>query len=309
MKMNTKKQTLFVMFGVVIVALACSLVSGIPTQAPTPQPQPQGDKVDEVATAVAGTMQALTAAPVESIPTQAEIPTQPTGIPVSFGNVSFVIPNGLATGAIPEAVPASTEEEGGPWGVAPAHIKFTLAGYQLQNKFHEPGIYVYPAYEYAAIHPGAADQIKITASLLQGGPLTKETLPIIPFFNAGPLFAANMQIIKFQDGMGVRALTQYAQYSGPINNYDLFYHFEGLTSDNKYYIIAILPITAPFLAADSDPAAVVPADGVPFPGEFEPGEAYYFSVTEKLNSLSPEAFTPALNMLDLLMESILVTNP
>ena len=305
--MNTKKQTLFMMFGVMIVTLACSLVSGGPV--PTQTPQPQSDQVDEVATAVAATMQALTVAPVENVPTQAEAPTQQTsGIPVSFGNVSFIIPEGLANGATPEAVPASTEEQGGPWGVAPAHVKFTLTGYRLQNKFHEPGIYIYPAPEYAAVHPGAADQIKITANILAGGPLQKETLPIIPFFNAGPLFAANMQMIKFQNGLGVRALTQYAQYSAPINNHELFYHFEGLTADNQYYIIAILPITAPVLAETSQLDAVIPADGVPFPGDMEPNETYYFSVTEKLNSLSPDAFMPALNMLDLLMESILVTN-
>jgi hypothetical protein len=303
--MNTKRQTLFVMFGAVIVTLACSLVSGVPTQPSTAQPQ--GDSVDEVATAVAGTMQALTAVPLENAPTQAVVPTQPSGIPVSFGYASFVIPNGLASGATPEAVPASTEEDGGPWGVAPAHLKFTLVGYPLQNKFHEPGIYVYPAYEYATVHPGAADQIKITANILAGGPLQKETLPVIPFFNAGPLMAANMQIIKFQNGTGVRALTQYAQYSGPINNHELFYHFEGLTGDNKYYIIAILPITAPVLAENEQPDAPLPADGVPFPGEMA-DQTYYSAVAGKLNALAPEAFTPALNMLDLLMESLLVTN-
>ena len=101
----------------------------------------------------------------------------------------------------------------------------------------------------------------------------------------------------------------FAQYSAPINNRELFYHFEGLTSDNKYYVIAILPITAPFLQEDEKPEATVPEGGVPFPANAEPSQTYYISVTEKLNSLAPDAYTPSLNTLDTLIESILVTNP
>lgn len=136
----------------------------------------------------------------------------------------------------------------------------------------------------------------------------KETLPNVPFFNAGSLIAANIKLISFQSGNGVRALTQYAQYSAPINNRELFYHFQGLTSDNKYYVIAILPITAPMLPEDEKPEAAVPPDGVPLPTDIGPNEVYYFSVTEKLNALAPDSYTPSLDALDLLIQSILVTN-
>ncbi|MEO8354588.1 MAG: hypothetical protein ABI621_01610 [Chloroflexota bacterium] len=42
-----------------------------------------------------------------------------------------------------------------------------------------------------------------------------------------------MQVINFQNGRGIRFLTQYAQYPAPINNHELFYHFQGLTNDGK----------------------------------------------------------------------------
>lgn len=294
-----KKQTWYVLVGGMLIALACTL-PGI-TSAPT---QAQGDPVETI---VAATIQALTSVPSEITSTQA--PTQSSGTPVSCGVVSFVLPTGLAGGVNAESVPATGEDSGGPWEVAPAHVKCTLTGYPLQNKFHTPVIFVYPADDYAALSPGAADQIKRVALAVESGPLQKDTFPSIPFFNAGPLFDANMQPVKFQSGVGVRELTQYAQYSAPINNRELFYHFEGLSSNYKYYIIAILPITAPVLQEDESLQAAIPADGVPFPADGMPDQSYYASLTEKLNSLPPDSYTPSLNTLDLLIESILVNIP
>ena len=298
--MNMKKQTLYGIFGVVVVTLACSLGAGTPAA-------PTQSQVDEVGTVVAATMQALTMEPSEAAPT--ETPTQSSGISASCENISFAIPNGVANGVSSEAVPAVGEDSGAPWEVAPAHAKCTLTGYQLQNKFHEPRIFIYPAAEFAQAQSGAAEQIDRIKKALAGSVLLKETLPVVPFFNAGPLIAANIKIVPFQNGTGVRALTQYAQYSAPINNREMFYHFQGLTSDNNYYVIAILPITAPILPEDEKAEATVPEGGVPIPTDIGPNEVYYISVTEKLNSLAPDAYVPSLNALDALIQSILVTNP
>jgi hypothetical protein len=123
------------------------------------------------------------------------------------------------------------------------------------------------------------------------------------------MIAANIQMISFQSGKGIRALTEYAQYYAPINNNELIYQFIGLTTDEKYYIIAILPISAPFLAENEKPDAPVPTEGVPIPTDVGPNDAYYASITEKLVALPPESFTPSLNTLDLLIQSILVTSP
>jgi len=295
-----KKQTLYAIVGVVVITLACSLGAGTPA-APT---QAQGD---QVGTVVAATMQALTAVPSEVAVTQA--PTQISGTSVSCQNVSFVIPTGLAGGANAEAVPAVGEGSGAPWEVAPAHVKCTLTGYQLPGKFHEPTLFIYPADEYAQAQSGVAEQIDRLKKILAGSTPMKETLPNVPFFNAAPAIAANIKLTPFQNGNGVRTLTEYAQYYAPINNHELFYHFQGLTSDNKYYIIAILPITAPILAEDEKPEAPVPSGGVPIPTGVGPDEVYYTSVTQKLNALPPDSYAPSLNTLDALIQSIQVTNP
>jgi hypothetical protein len=79
-----------------------------------------------------------------------------------------------------------------------------------------------------------------------------------------------------------------------------------LSGDANYYIIAILPVTAPILPEDEKAEATVPEGGIPIPTSVGPNQVYYFSVTEKLNSLPPEAFTPSLSALDALVQSILV---
>jgi hypothetical protein len=215
----------------------------------------------------------------------------------------------LASGVNAQAVAAVGETGGAPWEVAPAHVKCTLTGYPLQGKFFEPTIFVYPADEFAQANENAAEQIDRLKKALAGSPLLKETLPMVPFFNAAAIFAANIQIIPFQNGKGVSELTQYDQYAAPVNNHELFYHFQGLTSDNKYYVIAILPITAPILAENETPAAPIPAGGVPIPTDVGPGDVYYTSITQKLNALPPDSYVPSLNTLDALVQSILVTTP
>ena len=302
-----KKWTLFVILGVVISTWGCSFSAGtIATPTPT-------QLIDGVGTIVAATMQASTPPSTESAATPAntELPTEPAtqagGTSISYEGVSFVIPAGVAANASTEKITAVEANSGAPWEIAPTHLRFTLTDYQLPDKFHEPRIFVFPAEEYAQSNPGAAEQINRLKNILAGATPLQETLPTIPFFNAAVQIAANIKLIPFQSGSGVRWLTQYAQYAAPINNRELFYHFQGLTSDGKNYLIAILPITAPILPEDEKPDATVPEGGIPIPTDVDPNDVYYFSVIEKLNSLSPDAFMPSLEALDALIQSILVS--
>jgi hypothetical protein len=140
--------------------------------------------------------------------------------------------------------------------------------------------------------------------------ISSEQLPAVPFINAKQAFASNIQVMSFQNGRGVRFLIEYAQYPVSANNQDLCYHFQGLTSDGAYYIIAILPITAPVLAESSDATAVPPPGGVAYPDIGNPNadwQGNYNTVTALLNATSAEAFTPTINQLDLLIQSMRIT--
>jgi hypothetical protein len=305
-----KKRALFALIGVAIGTWGCSFSAGtIGTPTPT-------QLVDGAGTIVAATMQAYTATPTQSVSTPASTEaatTEPAlpvgGASISYEGVSFVIPNGVAANANAEKITAVEANSGAPWEIAPTHLRFTLTEYQVQGKLHEPRIYVYPAEEYAQSNSGAAEQINRLKNILAGATALQETLPIVPFFNATPQIAANIKLIPFQSGAGVRWLTQYAQYAAPINNHELFYHFQGLTGDGKYYMIGVLPVTVSILPEDENPAATIPEGGVPIPTDVGPNDVYYFSVTEKLNSVSPDAFTPSLAALDALVQSIAITTP
>lgn len=233
-------------------------------------------------------------------------PPQMSGTSVSLENVSIVIPAGLADGATSEVIPAAS---GAQWEAVPAHLRIVLTDYVLQGTFHQPQIFVYPVDEYVNVNTNSAEQMDRIREILAGSSVSKENLPIILRFNAQPMIAAQIHVLPFQNGQGIRTLTQYAQYNAPINNNEIFYHFEGLTTDNQYYIVAILPVTASILAEDASPDAPVPEGGVPIPAEPGITDEYYLAVTERLDSLDADAFTPSLHTMDELIQSLFVTTP
>jgi hypothetical protein len=285
----------------VIVTLACDLsvsispTSEVPTAAETPvQIEPP------------------TTTPEIFIPLTQAIPGTPvTKTVVTFGRLSLEIPASVASGASGREYPRVDAEDAAEWQKTPGHLQVSLNDYYvLQGKFHQAQIYVYPALGYAQLVPAAFESMHRLRNVMNPvAPITPDQLPAVPFFNAAQVFASNIQAISFQNGDGVRFLTEYAQYAAPVNNHELIYHFQGFTNDGEYYIIAILPITVPALAETSDAGAVVPAGGIALPDINDPNadwQGYYASVTDLLNASSPEAFTPSISQLDALIQSMLV---
>jgi hypothetical protein len=263
-----------------------------------------------------------TPAPLQIDPTATTVPTgtpepSPTasifnGTEVSFDRLSLVVPAGLATGGSGTLVAETRVDEVAPWDVAPEHIQLTLDGYALQGKFFQPQLYVYPAQAYAQQQErGTAAQslAQLRAVLAQDSMVNLKELPSIPFFNVSAALDAQVRVIPFQNGRGVRMVTQYAMGRGIINNNELFYHFEGLTSDEQYYVIAILPVTAPGLPEDGQPGSAVPPDGVPVP-DFNDMNAnwmgYYGDARQMLQDLEPGAYNPIFEQLDELIASLCI---
>jgi len=250
----------------------------------------------------------------------AQMPVSPTpilateipGTTVTFGSLTLVVPLGVASGASGSEYPPIDSEDAAWWQKTPGHLQIMLGDYYvLQGKFHQPQIYVYPAQAYAELVPPAFESIRRVNNIIYSpdAPISADQLPMVPFFNAQQVFAANIQTISFQNGAGVRFLTEYAQSTAPVNNHELFYHFQGVTRDGAYYIIAIFPITTSVLAETSDAAAALPPGGITYPDITDPNAdwpVYYTAVTDLLNATSPDTFTPTINQLDLLIQSIQV---
>jgi len=294
------KRKLFGWAGILFSTLACGLFT--PAAAPTQT---------SVETIVAETFQALTVA-APAAETQVPAPTQINGTVVAVNNISFIIPTGIGSGAQSESMDAVPPSNDMPWWeVGPAYNQYLIQEYPLAGTFHEPRIFVYPVSEYVQMVPdvgGIVDELK-TIINSPNTPMP-ENLPFLPAFNAAQTFHSNEQIIQFQNGTGIRFLTQYAQAPYPVNNNSLFYTFQGITSDGGFYVSAILPINAAFLSADGNPETPLPADGIPFDWEnFENTPQHFELAKQKLNTTDPNAFSPSLTSLDTLIQSIKISVP
>ncbi len=177
-----------------------------------------------------------------------------------------------------------------------------MQGFVLSDKFWDAHISILPVAQYVPLLPETIPgQVAALQVLIGGGP-TGDSLPLLPVFNAAQVFHAQYQVIPFGNGGGIRFITLYAQYFAPINNHDLFYTYQGLTSDGLYWVSAIMPINN----------AVLPfnADTLPSGQSQEEFAANYVSyltdISNLLNSQPSDSYTPTLAALDALVASITV---
>jgi hypothetical protein len=324
MKGNTPMKKIFLFLSMfIVVTLACDLMVTVnPSDDPAPMPTSTYTSVTDTPTQIPPTVVPTVIAPTAVPPSATALPptaipaTPPpsnTGTSVNFWPLSLVLPSNVANGASGEQIPRLDGDVAAWWRKTPGHLQVMLDNYYiLQGRALQPRIYVYPAMDYAQLVPVAFESIHRLDNILYGpsAPITSELLPPVPFFNAQQVFASNIQVISFQNGSGVRFLTEYAQYPASANNHDLFYNFQGVTRDGVYYVVAILPITAPSLAATSDAGAPLPPGGISYPYMADPDanmQAYYAAVTTLLNATPSNAFTPAIGQLDALIQSMLIT--
>lgn len=297
----------------IVLSLACDVsvniapTNEVPTAAETPI-------LIEPPTTTPEVFISLTQAiPATAVPSATPL-VQPSPVAktsVTFGRLSLDIPSSVAIGASGIDIAPVTNEDAPYWERTPGHLQVSLNDYYvLQGKFHQPQIYVYPAMPYVELSTAAFESMHRLRNVMNpGASITADQLPAVPFFNAAQVFASNIQAVSFQNGSGIRFLTEYGQYPAPVNNHELFYHFQGFTNDGEYYIVAIFPITAPGLGESSDPESAVAIGGVAYPSMGDPSddwEAYYTAAANLLDSTSPESFTPSLSQLDALIQSMQV---
>jgi hypothetical protein len=107
--------------------------------------------------------------------------------------------------------------------------------------------------------------------------------------------------LKFKDGEGVRFVTFYAQNPAPVTNDGLFYTFQGLSADEKYYVTIFWHIRTDKLPDTLKDANIQDQDA--FIKQYE----QYLKDTEALlHGLASNDFTPDLALLDDLAQSIQV---
>ncbi len=225
-------------------------------------------------------------------------------VSITTSPLNAIIPESLASAA---TTTITTEVEF-PYinpsiGDMPPHSKYVLENYLLVGSIHAPHILIFNSKEYAAYSELTGE---IISSFQSYDPASNSPVPEVLYTG---MITAQQQPIAFQNGKGLRYLTQAGQAPVPINNSGLFYYFQGLSEDGNYYISAIFPTSAPFLVANDDPTSPLPVDGIPFDFDnFDALPKYLNAMNQKLDSSSLDDFTPSLKILDSFVESFLITS-
>jgi hypothetical protein len=250
-----------------------------------------------------------TPAIVTSVPL-ATATTEFTGVEKNLGGVYMKIPSCLASDASGVIIPEQNPGADVPvFAYNPEYRKITLVGYPLSGKFFDPIVQIYPLAAYEALAPSISDTVTQLQQILTAKPADFQNgIPLLPIENAAQIFRAQVSYIDFQNGSGIGFLTQYAQNFDPVNNNELFYTFQGLTADGKYWVSIFLPVNASFLQPSYDDPTV-PADGIPAPDQNSANldteyTTYYSAMVQKLNATSVDAFNPTLECIQSFVHSL-----
>jgi hypothetical protein len=295
-----KERFLAVVLVLVMVSMACSL-SAPATEAAPPQ-LPKTIPTDTSQPPVVAATQAVEQPTTAPEPTQ-EITATPPGLPgADFGGVTFLYDPQVAGSVSGQEVPAVNEGQGAPWEIQPATITFNFDGYPVTDSQQTPQILVFPVTDFEKMSESAATEIAHLRVAIADHPQTfpDQGLPFLPTWNAAQVFHSKVSYFSFSSGQGVRYLTMYAQNFATINNKVLFYTYQGLTSDGKYYVSAIFPVTNAILPPDES----IP--GGDFDKFSQNIKTYLAAMQDKLDAQPDEAFVPSLTVLDDMIKSIAI---
>jgi hypothetical protein len=233
------------------------------------------------------------------VPTAVILPTQPAGEASEEISLDYSL---VAQGVSIESVPAQTANAGDPyWVGAPQYRLLTLEGYPISKHKTAAQIIVYPANELASANKNMGQVAEDLQNLLQTQQ-AGDQLPMLPLLQGEKqILNTQVQYLDFQDGRGVRYLTQIGNGIAPINNFELFYTFQGLTSDKQSYVAVQLPINNPELPAGPEMSEQMIADITNDPGYYM---NYLSSTKTMLNQQSADSFVPDLSTLDSVVESL-----
>jgi hypothetical protein len=226
----------------------------------------------------------------------------------SFDGVSFSFDQLLAQSAAGTSMPAVPVTEGPALGGAtPAAVRFLFNGAAAEDFFAPttPQVLVYKTADWTALDPTTAKSVADLTAMLKDKPTTfPNGIPVLPPIPATQVFQVKPRYLDFQGGSGIGFLTYYAQDVSPVLASQLFYTFQGLTTDGKYYVAVFYPVTAAYLP--TDPTAAL--GGATYDEWAKNYETYLADLVKGLDGLIPAAYTPNLELLYGMVNSIEVAS-
>src|SRR5215212_5847865 len=228
---------------------------------------------------------------------------------VLFEGIHFSYPSDMVESVWPEIVAGVHPTPGGAeWEGDPTHYSLTFASLSVPAAFQRtwgtwlqlpPQIRIYPVANMES-NEFIRARIEGLRQLLETKPNSPTNeIPVLPWINAAQVFRVQVRYLDFQNGRGVRFITQYRQDPGPVTDEEIFYTFQGLTDDGANYVVASFPLST----------AILP-DTLDFESqefrEFEK-KNYQEYLTEQvatLEALPSKEFEPDLAILDQIVASL-----
>jgi uncharacterized protein YraI len=243
-------------------------------------------------------------------PITAATPTSVGRPAVSFDGISFQYDPLLADGVSPQILPATAR--GGMFGTpSPAHVLFAFVGGPFPVPVYPDAlwqwhggaeIFVYPTSGFGSqdwMDLMANERMRALGQLLADQPSGfVGEFPALPWNNAAQVIHAQIHYLDFQNGRGVRFLTQSNQEARPINNQELVYVFQGISEDGLHGVTAYFPVNHPSLP---DGPQMSDAD---YQALMQNLDMRLEEATRMLDDSRADLFSPNLTLLDSVIQSL-----
>jgi hypothetical protein len=224
----------------------------------------------------------------------------PTRYFMQFDEISFYYISTVATKVTGRTVEKSLDVNN---PITPAMDQFEFQNYAVSSQI-KPRITVFSAQDFMDMGGDSAikqvEKLKLLNVSQQANP--PGDLPMLLGEPATQLIRAGLQYVKFQNGSGIRYITQYGEQPWPFDNNLLFYTFQGLTNDGAFYISAVLPVNHAEIAGD-DGFAQIKENAAKFQSNYP---AYVDYMEKQLNAEQPESYAPNLASLDAMIKSMTI---
>lgn len=198
------------------------------------------------------------------------------------------------------AVPLASPDDK-PDGVAPAYDEISVQGLTICVVPTREG--KLSAKEFEKKYPTVTSATKDLSKLLKTIATSTKDTPIFPWADASTPFEAKKKQLSFKNGKVIRYIGEYLIEPDVVDNARLVYSAQGLSTDGKWYLSVMAPLKTKSLPDKSDISKWPQDKYKTFSANFA---KYGAQVGTKLDKLSSASFTPRVDELDQLVQSITV---